>query len=144
MSTVTNISDSVSLHLNTAFIEQMGCEDGWLGGRRMKNSPIAFALYCDRQLVLVLVLVLVFALLQGCFPVETTRLGLSCHLVKVKNHSISQISDFELGEREGVGEFQRVVASPTPLLPSCKGNISCPSAANTSAEYAQTDRCMLL
>jgi hypothetical protein len=52
-----------------AFIEQMGCEDGWLGGRRMENSPIAFALYCDRQLVLVLALVLalvlVFALLQG-------------------------------------------------------------------------------
>jgi hypothetical protein len=38
-----------------------------------------------------------------------------------------------------VGEFQRVVASPTPLLLSCKGNISCPSAANTNAEYAQTE-----
>jgi hypothetical protein len=106
----------------------------------MKNSPIAFALYCDRQLVLVLVLV--FALLQGCFqskPEAGVYLVTSSKVLKM------QISHFGIEERgKGVGEFQRVVASPTPLLPSCKGNISCPSAANTSAEYAQTDRCMLL
>jgi hypothetical protein len=41
-----------------------------------------------------------------------------------------------------VGEFQRVVASPIPLLPSCKGNISCPCAAiQIPSTHRQIDAC---
>ena len=55
----------------------------------MENSPIAFALYCDRQLVLVLV----FALLQGCFQSKPEA---RVYLVTVKLTQLVrfQISDF--------------------------------------------------
>jgi hypothetical protein len=52
----------------------------------MKNSPIAFALYCNREFVLVLVLAS-----SRLFPVETMRLGRQTS--QNRTHSISQISD---------------------------------------------------
>ena len=75
----------------------------------MENSPIAFALYCDRQLVLVLVLV--FALLQGCFQSKPEA---GVYLVTVK---LTQLVRFQISElkREGRGWGSFNASSRLPL-----------------------------
>jgi hypothetical protein len=88
----------------------------------MENSPIAFALYCDRQLVLVLVLV--FALLQGCFQSKPEA---RVYLVTVKLTQLVrfQISDFRIREEEGGGvSTRRRVSHSTPSLMQRKHFVS--------------------
>jgi hypothetical protein len=117
-------------------------DKGWPVRRWMKHSPDCICIVtgrCSLSLSLSLHFFKVF------FPVETMSLG----LVKLlsKTHSIGQISNFRIEERERETERQRglkrVVASPTPLLPSCKGNISCLFCCKEKCRV-RTDRCMLL
>ena len=85
----------------------------------MENSPIAFALYCDRQLVLVLVLV--FALLQGCFQSKPEA---RVYLVTVKLTQLVrfQISDFRFQNQRGRrwGSFNASSRLPLHSFPHAK------------------------